>query len=484
MSFEDLLHPWLAAYTASPQWVKSLVGRTYAHLPLSLRRGRYHMQYQIEAAQNDREQLRRLSERKLAATLACALSTVPAYRPYRALLGELDRPYDVLAQLPTVSKEQLRANLPEYLSERTPPAARMRVFTGGSTSTPMAFYLQKGVSRTKEYAFMESFHRRAGLEPTELVLALRGRTVPTAKRPGGPHWMYEPIKHQLILSSDHLARQWMPTHIETLRTWKPLHIQAYPSALLPLTLWLRQHPAPDVTERVRSIMLFSETVLDSLLDLLREVFACPVLAHYGHSERVLAAASMPDDDRYFFWPQYGHFELINSGGKPVDQPGVVGEIVGTGFDNIVMPFVRYRTGDMATSSDRGEHERLPGYPFVERIEGRKQEYVVCGDGRLVSVNALGLPKMDALEGVDAIHYEQQRPGHLVMRVATDRPLSSHQRSTLIRTLEDKLQGSCTVEVVEQPALVRTPRGKLRMLVQHLDVEQYLASSQVEATGAG
>ena len=64
--------------------------------------------------------------------------------------------------------------------------------------------------------------------------------------------------------------------------------------------------------------------------LFRELFACPVLKHFGQSERVLMAASMPDDERYFFWPQYGHFELVDQDGNAVTTPGVLGEIVGTG----------------------------------------------------------------------------------------------------------------------------------------------------------
>jgi phenylacetate-coenzyme A ligase PaaK-like adenylate-forming protein len=56
----------------------------------------------------------------------------------------------------------------------------------------------------------------------------------------------------------------------------------------------------------------------------------------------------------------------------------VGHVVGTSFDNKVMPFVRYRTGDLALASDHG-HGRLPGYPACERIDrpGRARGAVAC-----------------------------------------------------------------------------------------------------------
>lgn len=180
----------------------------------------------------------------------------------------------------------------------------------------------------------------------------------------------------------------MPQYMEAMRTWKPSFIQAYPSTVYALARWFREHPAPDITARIRGVMLYSENVLAHHMNLLREVFDCPVLKHYGHSERVLMAASMPDDERLFFWPQYGYMELIDEAGRPVTRPGELGELVGTSFDNLAMPFVRYRTGDMAVLDDR-PHPQLPGFPVVRSIEGRRQEYLVCKDHRLIAVCGMG-----------------------------------------------------------------------------------------------
>src|SRR5215212_4620534 len=96
----------------------------------------------------------------------------------------------------------------------------------------------------------------------DLVLALRGRTVTTAAQPGGALWMLEPIKRQLILSSDHLERRFMPQYAEALALHRPRFIEAFPSALYPLARWLAEHPLPEFTEGVRGVMLYSENVFD------------------------------------------------------------------------------------------------------------------------------------------------------------------------------------------------------------------------------
>jgi phenylacetate-CoA ligase len=347
--------------------------------------------------------------------------------------------------------------------------------TGGSTLTPMQFYLQKHVTRAREFAYMESFRERVGARTQDVMLALRGRSVPTAVRPGGSIWMYEPIKRQLVLSSDHLERRYMPSYAEALALHRPRYVEAFPSALYPLARWLARNPVPEFTRSVQGVMLYSENVYGFQMEKFREVFRCPIVCHYGHSERVLMGATMPDDDRYFFWPQYGHLELVDAQDRPITQPGKLGFLVGTSFDNKVMPFVRYRTGDLAVLSEGG-HPMLPGFPAVERIAGRLQEFIVCRDDRLVSITTLGVAHFPELADADAIQYEQEQPGRVFLKLVADKPIAPAHLARIAAAVEEKTQGGCDVTVVQVEGIARTPRGKARMLVQHLDIRRYFGAA--------
>lgn len=478
MAFEDLLHPLLSMYIGSPQWVKSSLGRMYSALPLSARRGWHYSRYSEEVKLQAEADLRKLASAKLSSALQWAIETVPAYASYRSLLKHLDDPYSVLQELPLISKDEIKRDLTRFMSVRTPSRYRLETFTGGSTANPMQFFLHKGISRAKEYAYMDDFHRRIGLEADDVVLALRGRTVPSAGRKENSRlWMYEPIKRQLILSCDHLERINMPEYVEAMRRWKPAVIQAYPSAIYPLARWLQENPEPAITDCIKGILLYSENVYGFQMDLLREVFSCPVLKHYGHSERVLMAASMPDDERCFFWPHYGHMELVDERGQVITQPGVLGEIVGTGFDNKVMSFVRYRTGDMAVLSEHA-HPDLPGFIAVDRIEGRLQEFLVCKDQRLVSICTMGAAHFGELAKVDVLQYEQREPGHFLLKVVTRKALTALERSRIVAAVIEKTQGGCTAEVVEVADIPRTKGGKHRMLLQHLDTSQFFGATNI------
>lgn len=476
MSFEDWLHPLLKVYMASPQWVKSSIGRLYASIPPEIRHGKAYGRFDQELTIRDPEHIAQLVEAKLRETLHWAVETVPAYREFETAVKSASSTVDALAALPAYAKLDIKADESRFISSALPESARLEMFTGGSTANPMRFYLQRGITRPKETAYIADFDSRAGVRRNALILNLRGRTVPGAEKPGGQIWMLEPIRRHLILSSDHLEPQHMPRYVEALRKWKPEFIQAFPSAIYPLAKWLSENPAPDITQRIKAIQLTSENTYGFQLEMLRNVFDCPVLMHYGHSERVLMACSMPDDDRFFFWPLYGHLELLDASGKPVTQPGVLGEITGTSFDNKVMPFVRYRTGDFGMWSDRPGHPALPGYPVLERIEGRLQEFVVGADHRLISITTLGAAHFSELARASAIQYEQHAPGHLLLNVVMEKPLNETERANIQRAVREKTQGSCEIDVREVAEIPRTARGKHKMMVQHMDISGYLGAS--------
>jgi phenylacetate-CoA ligase len=418
MPIEDRLYGLLKYYTPAPQWVKSAVGHAYSSLPASWRYGTAYYEFREELALNDSVSIRRRWRDKLQTTLEWALHTVPAYQRYRGMLADLDEPLQLLERLPLLDKNAIKANPASFLSDASSGKARLVTHTGGSTSQPMKIYLERFVSRSKDFAYNGAFDGIAGIGAGDIILALRGRSVGTATKATSELWMFDPIKRYFHLSSDHLEPAFMPRYVEALRRWKPTFVHAFPSAIYPLARWLADHPAPEVTQRIRAVQLFSENVYDYQVDLLEKVFGCPVLLDYGLSERTAKAVSRPRDKRYFFWPLYGHVELVDLAGQPVREPGRTGEIVTTAFDNRAMPLVRYRTGDLATLSKKPNHV-FSGFVAVDRIEGRLQEFIVCKDARLVSITTIGVAHLDALSFAQYMQFEQREPGHLILKVVSE-----------------------------------------------------------------
>ncbi len=480
MPIEDVLHPFLKHYTSAPQWVKSSIGGLYSLLPARVRYGAKYEEFLAEIKQcGDETWLRRRADEKLLDTLRWAAETVPAYEHFRDAVKRDRSPDELLAEFPLLPKEDIKADTSRYLARAMGEETHLLTYTGGSTSVPMKLYLQKYVSRSKDFAYNGTFDAIAGIRRGDIILALRGRTVPGSDKPDGPIWMFDPIKGYLHLSSDHLEPEHMPRYLEAARQWKPTFVHAFPSAIVPLAKWLEANPAPDVTERIHCVQLFSENVYDYQVELIRKVFGCPVLLDYGHSERAVKAISMPDEPRYFFWPLYGKVELVDFDGRPVTEAGVLGEIVATGFDNKVMPLIRYRTGDLAMWSAKPNLIR-PGFPVVDRIEGRLQEFLLCKDHRLVSICTIGAAHFEQLASADMMQFEQTAPGRAVLKVQSGSDLSAQAKEQLAEGIRAKTQGGLDVEIVRVDDIARTVSGKHKLLVQKLDISQYLGAAHIES----
>lgn len=479
IALEDRLHTALGLYMRAPEWLREPIGSAYRWLPAGWRHGRAFRRFSNDAAGAFDAAPWAVVEHRLAVTLAAA-ADVPAYAAWRDVLLATGRPpLERLRVLRPVGKPELKRRLEDHVRRGSPPGARHTTFTGGSTEHPMRFYLHRGVTRAKEAAWIAAIESRAlGTRRGDWTLSLRGRTVAGAAD-GERLWTAEPIKRQLLFSVDHLEPRHMPSHVEALRRLRPTAVHAFPSALHPLALWLSRHPCPEFTAGVRGILLTSENVLPEQLSLLRQVFpAARIVPHYGHSERVLMALG-DHDGRYAFVPLYGLPELIDARGRPIDTPGVVGEIVGTSFDNAVMPFLRYRTGDYGCWEHAPTTDGLARFT-LRRIEGRAQEFVVCHDHRLVSVTTLGAAHFDALAEVTSIQFEQREPGRVDLKLVSERPLTAGARRRIAEAVRAKTQGGCEVALHEVESIERTPRGKHRMLVQHLDLAGYLGAGGTDA----
>ncbi|MDO9197475.1 hypothetical protein, partial [Rhodoferax sp.] len=158
--------------------------------------------------------------------------------------------------------------------------------------------------------------------------------------------------------------------------------------------------------------------------------------------------------------------------------GLLGEIVATSYDNMVMPLIRYRTGDMAMWSSEPNTLR-PGFQVVDRIEGRLQEFLVCRDHRLVSICTIGAAHFEQLADADRMQFEQDEAGRATLKVISRDELPATVKAALADGIRKKTQGGLEIEVVRVEDIPRTRIGKHRLLVQHLDISSYLGAAHVE-----
>jgi phenylacetate-CoA ligase len=383
------------------------------------------------------------------------------------------RSIEDLKGLPTIHRQTIRENLDEMCA--VSPRARGVDYTatGGTSGMPLHFYI--GSDRSPiEYAYLVSGWRRAGYELGARLAVFKGDPV-TEDRFGLRH-EFDAILKRHLYSGFHMGDGWLSRYVDHLRGIGPFYLHGYPSTIAALTQYVRRTTAGPL-RNLRGIIAESEAVYPHQRRDAEAVFGCRYLSGYGQTEKVVSAVGCEHTDAYHVWPTYGVFELIGEDGEAVTTPGVVGEIVGTGFINKVVPFIRYRTGDYARYvSDRcsacGREHTL-----IEEIRGhRLQESLVARDGSLVPWVALNLHD-DTFHHVQRLQFYQDTPGRALLRVIPGPGFDHHSSERILRNLKRKLNGQLDVTLETAAKLPTSARAKAIYVDQRVELIEGEAGSQ-------
>jgi len=468
MSLEDRLYPLLGIYQKLPMPLKSGIGFAYRILPSSIKWGNEfqrfrELTYEIESW--DYEKTWEFQYTQLKRTLNNAANYCPYYRQLflenQFNVQRLRAPEDI-EKCPLLEKQTLIDEFDSIVSTDLEASKRLYITTGGSTGVPVGFYLQKGVSRPKEQAFLESMWRRAGYEEGDRLVVIRGHV--TDSKSSGRIDSYDPTRDWLMLSSYHLTLDRFDEYLEEIENFRPDVLHIYPSAALLISEYLEKTNQEWRTP-VKALLCGSERLTNPQKRILEKTFKCKVYRWYGHSERVVLAGEGRQSDDFYFFPQYGYTEF-----GPKDENGFQ-EVIGTSFHNMAMPLVRYRTGDyVKLSSDSQNREFF--FFFFKEIAGREQEFLVSGIKRMISLTAFNM-HTDIFDGLYAVQFYQDSPGFAEFRYVPSRKFNSSKLSLIEKGVKEKLGDDFNVSLVSVSETEKTKRGKHKWVIQKLNVNDFI-----------
>lgn len=451
----------------SPYPLRQALKYAYGTIPLSVRYGKvFRNTYNFlqESQWWSREKLEEYQMQQLSKLLHHAYENVPYYRRVfdeRGLKPKDIQNVDDLRKLPYLTKEIIRKNFSELLAKSIHESRLEMVRTSGSTVSPLAFYYEKGRTTPQEWAFVWTMWKNVGYQFGTKRANISYGTL--SKK--GYLWEYSAVGKSLSFSPYNMTEENLPKYVEKLREFKPGAIQAIPSTIIILADFMQRHcisPIPSV----KVILLASEMLYSWQRKKLEEVFKCRVFIHYGQTERVVLAGECEKSNEYHIFPQYGVTEVIGRKGERVKKEGEVGEIVGTGFNNYAMPFIRYKVGDIAIwTNKRCECGRQ--YPLLGRVEGREAEFLIGKDGRFISMTAV--PYSSVLSKVKQFQFYQEKPGKLILKVV---PLPTYAESDsehILKRLRDELT-EVEVEIRFVDHIPRTGSGKYLYMIQKIPIK--------------
>jgi phenylacetate-CoA ligase len=453
-------------------------------VPLALwRRGeaaqlRYQREFEGTQFLSEGE-LRHLQWTRLHSLLRHAHANCPYYRRRFDAAGvypdDLRSPED-LSALPALEKRDIQEHGPDLVARGWPADDLIRNQTGGSTGTPIRFYLGRDRKCSRAAATLRH-NRWAGWEVGDPAAVIWGAP---RDRPGSTvraRLHAALTREPLWLDCGALTESSMDAFHRALSRARPKIIQAYAGAAGLFARWLEA--TGKTPHRPHSLVTSAEVLTDDDRALLERVFGCRVFNRYGCRE-VSVIASECDAHAGLHVMAEGLYVEVDAGGRPA-RPGEVGSVLVTDLLNPAMPLIRYRIGDMASPA-AGACPCGRNLPRLEKLAGRVTEFLVGSDGRFVSGVFLATYVVAHRPSLGQVQIQQDRPGHVVYRLRPGRGFDPAADGEYLRAATREHLGpgaTCDLDLVAE--LPRSPSGKF--LFSRSSVSPAFLTGQRSASGA-
>jgi phenylacetate-CoA ligase len=359
------------------------------------------------------DRLRRLQWERLRTLLRHAYLECAFYRARFLAAGitpeDLRGPEDLRA-LPVLEKRDIQEHGPRMVARNWPEGDLIRNQTGGSTGTPITFYLGRDRKCSRAAATLRH-NAWAGWSVGDKAAVIWG-----APQDRPAHGLWSRLRGWLLrepmwLDTGCMTEATMEAFHAALWRHRPRTVQAYARAAVLFARFLRARGLPAYSPH--SLVTSAEVLEDEERALLEEVFGCPVFNRYGCREVSVIASECEAHSGLHVMAEGLYVEIEGPDGPA--GPGESGSILVTDLLNHAMPLIRYRIGDIGSWAE-GECPCGRHLPRLARVSGRVTDFLVGSEGQLVSGVFLATYVVAHRPSLGQVQVRQERAGAVTYRV--------------------------------------------------------------------
>jgi phenylacetate-CoA ligase len=372
--------------------------------------------------------------------------------------------------IPLLTKEMVRSGLDDLLAEGVPSDRRVEKRTSGSTGEPLFLYRDRSQGPLEEGSgqrFLLRLHR-VPREATRVWISTHPEPIPPDLFARFPR-----VAHAWALVGHRLRRADPPTHpvstlsltsrrlARELRMWTSFRtwwLYGHASAIARVADEIEGRRLP-LGRRPEVVITTSDDLTAPAEERIRKVFGCPVHSWYGsHEVNGYAAGTLPGTHRYAFNPFLVYPEITDEAGRTL-PPGEEGLLVLTDLNNLVMPLIRYVTGDLGRLAADAP---AASFPVVDGLVGRASDAIRLPDGRRLTAVTFGQALFGGkgpAESVSAFQCQEVAPGRLEMRVVWAQAPSDGERSRVLRAFQATVGPRTALDLKDVDQVELLPSGK-------------------------
>ncbi|MCG2587070.1 phenylacetate--CoA ligase family protein [Rhodohalobacter sulfatireducens] len=411
------------------------------------------------------QQLVEHQNEKLRSIIRHAYQHVPYYRELFDEHGI--KPSDIqtvedLPAIPVLTKKIIRDRYNDLIAENAGQFKPYQNQTSGSTSVPTKFLQGKNISIAR-FAFFWRIWNMAGYRPYMRWAQVDGMHMGSKEN----LWNHNRMLNSLQISAYNLDHQNCGRILDKLLEFKPKILRGYPTALYTLARHI-DHNSYKISLPLKSIITYSENLPPEYRSKITHVFSCPVFDLFSQWEGVCLISECEQNQLHHHM-EYSAMELLDENSQPVGDK-VEGEITATSFYNYSMPFIRYKTGDLATWGN-SSCECGMDHKVVENISGRMVYVLFDTEGNLVPFQRFQIYSFVSEEYAEGLFQAQIVQDSLdkvqVYLVVKNRSNSERIEKEFAKSIKSRLGDKMNIEFVYTDRIPKKKSGKIPFVRNNL-----------------
>lgn len=449
-------------YSSSPIWFQDVLTSVYGW---KLRRVRYGNVYRKSLKEylakdySDEKSENEYQLSELKRILNHASQNCSFYREfYRGInLNSINSVEDI-SILPILEKETLRQNINNIYTVKERNAKTS--FTGGTTGKALKVLFTKDDAQ-KRMAYLDAFKIRAGIDTfKDRKATFSGKEFTNDKVSSKRKifWRNNWLYNQRLYSTFDLKDENMSYYIENLNKYKPQVLNGFVSAYFELAMYIDRHNI-ELSFIPKAVFTTSETLMPHHRALIEKVFQTKVYNQYASGEGACFITECKNGNLHY---------NIDTGIIEKYTTEYGDEMLVTSFTSYGTPLIRYRIGDKIEFKN-GKCLCKSCHPLVERIEGRKVEYLYSKEKGNISLSHLA----DVIKGMPnniiSMQFVQNDYEHIIIKLVIDEDKYNRVRDEKsIRSQMVYRFGSSTLVDIEYVAeIMREKSGKFALIKNNM-----------------
>lgn len=364
-----------------------------------------------------------------------------------------------LQKLPFLTKEIIRANQDALTADNAVDISTFN--TGGSSGEPLVFLLGKErVSHDVAAKWRATRWWDVDIGDREIVLWGSPIELGAQDR---MRLMRDRLFRTKLLPAFEMSEVKVRDFINTLRDFRPQMLFGYPSVLNHVAQQAEMENINMKDLGIKVAFVTSERLYAQQRETIERIFGCKVANGYGGRDAGFIAHECPYGGMHITAEDI-IVEIVDQQGNVVPH-GKDGEVVVTHLATRDFPFVRYKTGDVASLS-ASDCACGRGLPLLKEIHGRTTDFIVAADGTVMHGLAL-IYIIREIEQIKAFKIVQESLDHTRIEVVVNETFSEDKKGYIKREFKRRLGDAVAVDIEIVDKIYPEKSGKYRYVISKI-----------------